>query len=70
MCIRDSCKAYQKNHKQGISNHLVKVYDFHDKEKHASKAEEVVIEEDGILRYQPKGFFDQAENDLYSLYNE
>jgi len=65
-----ACKAYQKNHNQGISNHLVKVYDFHDKEKHASKAEEVVIEEDGILRYQPKGFFDQAENDLYSLYNE
>lgn len=65
-----ACKAYQKNHKQGISNHLVKVYDFHDKEKHASKAEEVVINEDGTLRYQPKGFFDQAENDLYSLYNE
>ena len=36
----------------------------------SSKAEEVVIGEDGILRYQPKGFFDQAENDLYSLYNE
>lgn len=65
-----ACKAHQKDHQQGISNHLVKVYDFHDKEKHASKAEEVVIDEDGTLRYQPKGFFDQAENDLYSLYNQ
>lgn len=65
-----ACKAYQQDPKQGLSNQLVKVYDFHDKEKHASKAEEVVIDEDGTLRYQPKGFFDQAENDLYRLYNE
>lgn len=65
-----ACKAYQKDHKQGISNVQVKVHNFHDKEKHAAKAEEVVIDEDGTLRYQPKGFFDQAENDLYSLYNE
>lgn len=65
-----ACKAYQKDRRYGISNHQVKVYDFHAKEKHASKAEEVVINEDGTLQYQPKGFFDQAENDLYSLYNE
>ena len=65
-----ACKAYWKDCRQGISCRLVKVYDFHAKEKHASKAEEVVIEDDGTLRYQPKGFFDRAENDLYSLYND
>lgn len=65
-----ACKANQKDSKQGISSHQVRVYNFHDKERHATKAEEVVIDENGTLLYQPKGFFDQAENDLYSLYNE
>lgn len=65
-----ACKSYHKDHKHGISNSQVKIYDFYGKDRHASKAVEVVIDEYGTLQYQPKGFFDQAENDLYILYNE
>lgn len=68
--IQLACKEYKSTPQYGIDNRLVKVYDLHNKEKHASKIENVIIKENGLLDYQPKGFFDQAENDLYKLYGE
>lgn len=67
--IQITCKEHGENIKKGIDNSLVRVYSFYRKVKHISQIEEVVIKSDGLLELQPKGFFDQAENDMYKLYN-
>ncbi len=68
--IQLACKEFTHNEEKGIDNKHVKMYYFYNKEKHASTVEEVVINNDGSLKQQPKGFFDQAENDLFNLYND
>lgn len=67
--IQIACKEHKETGK-GVNNKLVKVYYFYSKERHASKVEEVKIADNGLLDFQPKGFFDRAENDMYKLYNE
>lgn len=67
--IQIACKEHGENAEKGIDNNLVRVYSFYSKVKHVSKIEEIVIKADGLLELQPKGFFDQAENDMYKLYN-
>lgn len=67
--IQIACKEHGENAEKGIDNNLVTVYSFYSKVKHVSKIEEIVIKADGLLELQPKGFFDQAENDMYKLYN-
>lgn len=67
--IQIACKEHGENAEKGIDNNLVIVYSFYSKVKHVSKIEEIVIKADGLLELQPKGFFDQAENDMYKLYN-
>lgn len=67
--IQIACKEHGENVEKGIDNHSVRVYSFYRKVKHISQIEEVVIKSDGLLELQPKGFFDQAENDMYKLYN-
>ena len=67
--IQIACKEHGENAERGIDNSLVKVYSFYGKVKQVSQKEEIVIKSDGLLELQPKGFFDQAENDMYKLYN-
>lgn len=67
--IQIACKEHGENVEKGIDSHFVRVYSFYRKVKHISQIEEVVIKSDGLLELQPKGFFDQAENDMYKLYN-
>lgn len=67
--IQIACKEHGENAERGIENRLVKVYSFYGKVKQVSQKQEVVIKSDGLLEWQPKGFFDQAENDMYKLYN-
>ena len=67
--IQIACKEHSENVKKGINNDLVRVYSFFSKVEHVSRIEEVVIKSNGLLELQPKGFFDQAENDMYKLYN-
>ena len=67
--IQIACKEHGENAERGIDNSLVKVYSFYEKVKQVSQKQEIVIKSDGLLEWQPKGFFDQAENDMYKLYN-
>lgn len=67
--IQIACKEHGENANNGIDNSLVKVYSFYGKVKQVSQKEEIIIKSDGLLDSQPKGFFDQAENDMYKLYN-
>ena len=43
------------------------MYYLHGKDRHASNVEEIAINDEGLLDYQPKGFFDRLEEDLYKL---
>ena len=67
--IQIACKEHGENAERGIDNSLVKVYSFYRKVKQVSQKQEILIKSDGLLDSQPKGFFDQAENDMYKLYN-
>ena len=53
------CKKFEEGDK-GISRDNVSIYHFdRDETEHCTKATKVEIEEDGKIRYPPKGFFDQ-----------
>ena len=53
------CKKFEEDNK-GISRENVSIYHFdRDETEHCTKATKVEIEEDGKIRYPPKGFFDQ-----------
>lgn len=67
--IQLACKEHGENAERGIDNRLIKVYSFYGKVKQVSQKQEIIIKSDGLLELQPKGFFDQAENDMYKLYN-
>jgi predicted ATPase len=61
------CKNFDENSK-GIDKEKTSIYHFsRDEEKHCTKAERVNIEEDGRIRYAPKGFFDQFTIDRKRL---
>ncbi|MCL2182302.1 MAG: DUF3696 domain-containing protein [Chitinispirillia bacterium] len=62
-----ACKKFE-NGERGIDRNLVKIYHFtRDEDKHCANAEPITILEDGKIDKQPKGFFDQTENDLSYL---
>jgi predicted ATPase len=53
------CKKFEENQK-GINRQNVNIYHFdRDNTKHCTDVKEIKIEENGIIRYTPKGFFDQ-----------
>ena len=61
------CKNFEENFK-GIIKENVSIYHFsRDEKKHCTKAEKVNIEENGCIRYAPKGFFDQFTIDRKRL---
>lgn len=53
------CKKFEEEGK-GISKDNVSIYQFdRDEVEHCTRATKINIEEDGKIRYPPKGFFDQ-----------
>ncbi len=53
------CKKFE-NAQKGIDKQNVAIYHFdRDNTKHCTDIKEIKIEENGIIRYTPKGFFDQ-----------
>lgn len=67
--IQLACKAYEKEHTTGISRDDVALYYFSNDYRNRLHIDPIKIEETGALEHQPKGFFDQAEKDMFKLYN-
>ncbi|NYI50662.1 AAA family ATPase [Macellibacteroides fermentans] len=64
-----ACNQFEKK-MRGINKDKVCIYYMNSKdEQHATKVQEVKVQEKGV-DYQPEGFFDQAEKDMYKLFNE
>lgn len=61
-CKRQKCSDF------AITPDLVKLYYLKTNEMHASVADLITIKDNGMLDFQPKGFFDRAEKDLMTLY--
>ena len=68
--IQLACKNHELDTSAGIDRAKVRLYYLYGKDKHASQITEVKIEDGGRIEYQPQGFFDQAEMDLYSLHRK
>jgi predicted ATPase len=65
--IQLACKAFSLTG-LGLSAESVKLNHFYAKYKHASVVQEIRLQENGRLEYQPKGFFDQSELDMRVLF--
>jgi len=68
--IQLACKAHSKNTACGISKDAVSIYYFHTMTDRTLQIENVEILDNGKLDYQPIGFFDQTEKDMYKLFEE
>lgn len=68
--IQLACKANGKDSSVGIPRDKTAFYYFTYGPDNLSHVERVPIEKEGILEHQPKGFFDQAENDMFALYGK
>ncbi len=61
-------KKHHKNNDIGIDKDNVALYYLNRSESDDSvKSDQVLISQDGKIEYQPKGFFDKAESDLFYL---
>ncbi|MCQ2287248.1 MAG: DUF3696 domain-containing protein [Bacteroidales bacterium] len=65
-----NCKKYEKGEAGICKNNVAFYYLSGQNEKHESIIEEVVLEKEGFFEYQPKGFFDQVEQDRDYLLSE
>lgn len=65
--IQLACKAFSLTG-LGLSAESVKLNHFYAKYKHSSMVQEIRLQENGRLEYQPKGFFDQSELDMRVLF--
>lgn len=65
-----ACKQFHDTDgKNGISKDNIAIHYFGSRnEGFAAKSEQVKIQDDGSVDYQPKGFFDTIENSLNQLY--
>ena len=68
--IQLACKAHEKNNTIGISRDDVALYYFRNDSNNRLHIEPIKIEPTGALEHQPKGFFDQAEKDMFQLYRD
>lgn len=66
--IQLAVKAAKNDRSTGIAKDCVIVNYLKPSPRHHSEIEEVEIEDTGILKLQPAGFFDRAEIDLRNLY--
>lgn len=65
-----NCKRME-NGEAGINKENVAIYYLAGQdEDHVAMVEEVKIIEGGYIEYQPKGFFDRIEKDMFELYPE
>lgn len=67
--IQLACKEHYNDNTKGISKEEVSMYYFYNDEKNILNTDKVEINENGSLEYQPKGFFDQAEQDMFKLFS-
>lgn len=67
--IQLACKSFEKDQKSGISREEVAIFYFRNDSKNRLHIDPISIEKSGALTHQPKGFFDQAEKDMFQLYN-
>lgn len=65
-----ACKKKKETGKAVIDAEKVAVYYFYNDDMHALRIKSVSIESNGMLKYQPKGFFDRAEQDISELYEQ
>lgn len=68
--IQLACKDHSKDKTKGVCNHDVSMYYFYNNEKNLLQRDKIEIKECGSIEYQPKGFFDQAEQDMFKLFSE
>lgn len=66
--VQLACKANGLDRTKGIDKNTVSIYNFYNNEDHSLQMDEVKILDNGRLEYQPKGFFDQAESDMFKLF--
>ncbi|NML71270.1 DUF3696 domain-containing protein [Chryseobacterium sp. RP-3-3] len=64
------CKKHEDNSEEGISKDNVSIYQFErDENSPSSIAHKIIIEEGGIIRFAPEGFFDQITTDTDFLFD-
>ncbi|MFY1045682.1 AAA family ATPase [Chryseobacterium sp. GP-SGM7] len=64
------CKKHENHSKEGISKENVLIYQFErDETSPSSIAHKIVIEEGGVIRFAPEGFFDQITTDTDFLFD-
>ena len=66
--IQLACKENAKDSVDGISKDDVSMYYFYNDTYNVLQIEKVQITKNGSLEYQPKGFFDQTEMDMFKLF--
>ena len=66
--IQLACKENAKDSVDGISKDEVSMYYFYNDTYNVLQIEKVQITKNGSLEYQPKGFFDQTEMDMFKLF--
>ena len=68
--VQIACKRNAKDPAEGLERDVLRMYYFRNDEKQTTQVERIEVKEDGVLVYQPKGFFDRMETDMASLYFE
>jgi predicted ATPase len=64
------CKKNEKDNSTGINNKNISVYQFErDEMEHCSIVNKIEIENGGLIRFAPDGFFDQDEKDTDFLFD-
>jgi predicted ATPase len=66
--IQLACKAHAADSAKGIHHQDVAMYYFRPSADRSLTIEQIKVLETGRLDFQPKGFFDQAETDMFNLY--
>lgn len=67
--IQLACKANISDQTKGVSRENVIINFLTPGKKHTADISEIEIEDNGILKDAPKGFFDQSEADFRTLYD-
>ena len=65
--VRESCKRYANENGNGIDCNNVTIHFFEKDTSYATTTKSVSVDNDGVLDYQPKGFFDTIEESEYYI---
>ncbi len=67
--VRESCKRFVHEDGNGIDYHNVSIHYFEKNTSYASTVQTIAVDGEGVLDYQPKGFFDTMEESEYYITN-